>query len=261
MPILKPEYFVEVHVYGCAFDIRANDVPIFANPEGRGGALEIPLNNWIRPGRNVLSWALGPMGRERRIDSGASCEAIVFVRPMNPTRDDRQEVARLQYLPAAPSDPSASIARNEKAFDAEVPFAASRWFSAAVIGDTKGAYAQVLIELRRLHSLLKDRRIDEVMAFMAIKNEELAQSIYMTREQRSRDARREIERCFARNMELLPLEEDRARFSLVGGGRLAAMTRPDGRSILRFREREGTLSAAISAYFCRSAEQGWIWIR
>ena len=224
MSILKPEYFAEVHVYGCAFDIRANDVPIFANAEGHGGALELPLNNWIRPGQNVISWTLGPMGKEPHLGSDTSCEVMVFVRTMNhPTRDDRWEVARLRYVPAEPPAPPVSVARDEVVFEADVPFAASRWFNAPVIDYIDVAREQVLSEFRRLHSLLGGRRIDEVMSLMALKNEELAQAIYITAEQRSRDARREIERCLAGKMELLPLEHEHARFSMLGGGRLATM--------------------------------------
>src|SRR5262249_11909265 len=128
---VEPFYTVKLTAYGCRYDVRLNDAPLYEDQEGDSAGLEIPANEWLRDGENTLSFYLQPLPGEADFDKRTDVEAILYVREMGQAKEQRQELMRLTYVHAEQSDEAAApqpLRFFEKAFTLRLPFAPWRWF-------------------------------------------------------------------------------------------------------------------------------------
>jgi hypothetical protein len=259
----RPFYTVQVTLYGCAYDIRLNDGPVFESAEGYPGTVELPANPWLKHGDNTLSLLLRPMPGVPTFDRDTDCEAVVYVRESGQERSERTEVTRLRYAFAtggpAPQPGSAEPLRVDKTFALQLPrLPRWRWLSSRPIRDPGAALRQLASELETWHGLLRTGDVEALLATQALRDEEMAAAYYQPPEVRRTETRRELEELVSgADGRLADLSTTDLTLRVFGGGRLARLDDPEGESPIHFLQSGSLLVTYLPLVFTQSTEGRW----
>jgi hypothetical protein len=259
----RPFYTVQVTVYGCAYDIRLNDGPVFESAEGYPGTVELPANPWLKHGDNVLSLLLLPMPGAPTFDRDTDCEAVVYVREAGQDRSQRTEVTRLRYAFAtggpAPQPGGAEPLRVHKVFPLHLPrLPRWRWLSSHPIRDPGAVLRQLTAELEAWHGLLRTGNVEALLTTQTLRDEEMAAASYQVPEARRASTRREVEGLVrGADGTLADFSAKDLTLRVFGGGRLARLDDAEGESPIHYSQSDSTLVTYLPLVFTQSTEGRW----
>lgn len=256
---VRPYYTVQVTSYGCAPDVRLNDGPLYEEPEGLPGTVEVPANEWLRDGDNTLGFYLQPVRGETDFDERLDFQAVVYVREIDQDKEQRREVTRLAYTWADHgAGQSAPLILRERPFFAALPWPRWPWMSGVPILDRDRALAQLRAEVQAFHARLATGDVDAILAGLRQRDEDNARAYYAPVEEVQATTRQEFASLVSDpSWELMPIDPDRLTLRLFGKGRLARLDTPDGESPLCYWQREPGLTTYLSLVFHRRSRGDW----
>jgi hypothetical protein len=96
----QPFTSVNIDITGCTYQVLINDVPIMENADGLPVQVTIPVNEWMRSGKNTFSMRLGPVEDANKLaEDGQSCKATaeLLLRESSAPKSDNIVISKLSY--------------------------------------------------------------------------------------------------------------------------------------------------------------------
>lgn len=252
----KPWYTVKIDVSGCGYDIRVNDCPVMADRDGRAVIVEMPVNQWILGGDNLLS-----AEAVRTPGDPGKCSAQVWVREFE--RGAGSMVAELSLVVPPAGDTGEPVLRRQAPFAAQIPFALWRWANVppGEIGpDDREA---VLQQAAGIWNAMAAGNLPLVQQYLLTKSDEICQSRYQTESMRQQELAMQFEDLFDHSQwELAPLDIGDAVLSPYGEKRLFKLTdEVTGDSPVFFISKDSTLATYMDLFFYKDHDALWRIIR
>lgn len=267
-PPNRPLYTLATDAAGCLFDVRINDCPVLSDSEGNAVTTNMPINQWLRNGANVLTLALErpPMGT-------GECKAEVLVGDVGSWPQPGYPIGSLTRaapalpegwdLPDAPPLWPPRVVKAHLTFRASLPGPPWRWDQAPPAVLLQSDCAAILVEARELWQALERRDRARVEQLFALRNRELGPARFQTPEERRGEFMGTMDDLLdPAEWRLMPLDEQDLEYRSYAHGRLVHLVDAvTGESPVFFTDSKQVLASWLDLFFFKDSDRKWRIIR
>ena len=274
--IEEPILTVQIDLEQCVFDIRFNDVPLLADPEGLPVNVEIPVNHWAMSGANTLSMKLSPYPDKEQLSPEAKCTLTLFGRQNLAPRETRRQITEMGWpkpgvagpeekqsieISAAEIEPDQPEGRVVLTRDITMPLNLPQWawLASEEIPEDDETLEALVPEYEKIWKALSEGDAESPVALSATKVAELCAAYYVSQEEME-DELEYRNLVDDEEVSLWDWKPDKVSLEVFGQGRLARLAREDGQSPIVFVCNDGTAAHYLDLIFCKGPE-GWTLIR
>jgi len=272
----RPYFTAQLESSDCRYEVRVNDVPV---EQGEGCVTcEIPLNQWVFTGDNILELIVRPEDAEAKSfeEAKARCKITIYQRESGSQRETRQEITGLSFgfgagetgFEDSPkfSEPGAvtviskepALRHARRKVPLKTPFPRWTCLSVPEIPANDPMRDSLILEYRRFWSLLNARDVRGADEAMKVNAKEMRAAYYMDSLEASLD---DLDvRDFLADPEIaLELFDTKdLKLQVFGYGRMARLAGSDGKSPIIFLM--GPMKIHLDLIYCQT-KRGWVMVR
>ncbi len=289
----KPYFMVGIKVSGCLYDIRINDVTVTEEIRGLPMSADLPVNQFMLSGKNLLSMHLRPIGEETELSPSAEVSASLLIRQSGTPRESNQTIASLRYRAGreeledriAGSTPTGKkdstngflssdtgdvnvdsieslstpdgkgvIIRREIELTTSIPRWA--WLDSDDIPETEETRKELSLQYQKIWDLLKSGNVQgKLPPLFAERTKELATAFYSSEPEMAPNGLEEV--VANQEYEIADMYLDHALFRILGKGKLARFLFWNGMPLINFNHKTEEMSKNFEIMFRKS---GGDWI-
>ena len=250
----KPNYYLSFEIYGCAFNLMVNNIPIFQSRKKKGVSFKYPINSYIFTGRNELGVTLTPPFEQQFLSDEAKCKiSIIFIDEEDIERKPTEVLSHTSPVFEAASPNSIYLFKNP--FPVEVPFPNPLWMKSVNLADIPQIKYALLEEYLKIHKLMNNKDVNGILNLILIRQNEVAKCLYIEG--------KEIQENLSDGL-VKDLNDSHFRLCEIDGrlfeikfyayGKLTRLEGDKGESPLKFRDEENKLTATYDFLFCMNPE-------
>ncbi len=246
-------YSLQVDAISAGYDIRINDIPVYADPNGNPVSVEFPINHFLITGLNILQVSISPAKHETEFVNHSLTEFKIYSREISDLTVNRKLIASAKFP---------DYINNEKLKKAVIPskteFTASLlldtpvWSTAPVLKLNEETINEALGIYKEFFNALKSKNLDAILKLTQIKNKVFADCFYTSLNNNVNRVRDSIKGEFDDSFNhLTDFDIQKKIPELHAFGKLVSIKNDEGRSPLYFYNSETGISTEYEIYLCR----------
>jgi len=262
-----PDHYIRIQVFGCRFDVRVNDGPVFSDQEGNPVVTQLPVNSWLVNGKNELSAILSPLPKNSSFSKSVSVKLEVFSVGNNLPGTENRIISKILFSHSdIGSGKEFKTIGNAIHLNADFELTQKvpvwNWLNGHKVESDEKTKLSLVKETKRFHALLKKKDMDGVTKFIAKRDMELAVAQNLTFEKKRADSRKSYEEQMDDSLfKLQDLELGYLELRVFGNGRLARLDAFDGGPPIIYEGIKEPVWARFPLIFYQSSKGRWEVIR
>lgn len=175
----EPYYLVDFNSSICNFDILINDMPAFSHHVGGAVSSHIPINHFILENglQNIKINVLPLKGEESLRTDGFITIKVFSYDASTDNYDNTVDVFKYEKLDF--SENNLPVVNSTHDFKAEVNYLINGWKNSEQLNTSTLNKYDIEKYFRFIHSLFKDRNVDELYNEMMVRFDEIDTSMYL----------------------------------------------------------------------------------
>jgi len=259
----SPYYSLTVDCYGCCFKVLINDFPVTRKFDGNGMTTTFPINPLIRNGKNSLRIQMFPHpDHPVSLTKLSTAEGILWLAANNDLAN-RTQIASFKS-PVFSDEEGKSVLppfyEVVGEFQAKVPFADHFHLQSRIIPKQADLLSRLRAEYTNVWKSLQARDTGSFLQKSAIKELELARSLFITKGEREEYVRSAFQNYYS-DLELIDLHFQYYQPGFYANGSVVCLEDELGDQPLVFVNRKAGSSTYIQIYFSQNAQGELVIVR
>ncbi len=245
-------YTLQINAISACFDIKINDIPLYADNEGKPTSVEFPINHLLINGINILQVSVSPAKHESEFVDHTKTNFEIYYRDINDVRENRQLLASAEF-PDYHNDEKLkqSVISSKKEFKATLLLDAPLWSTSPVLKLNEQTVSEIMDIYKEYHKALKNKNVDAIFRLTGIKNKVYADSVYKNLNSHLNSLRESYAETFEDPAnELIDFDIQVKKPELHAFGKLVTIINDENRSPLQYYNAESGITTAFPIYLC-----------
>jgi hypothetical protein len=243
----QPYYMIDFSASACMFEIRVNDYPIITWDVRGQVATMMPINNAIlATGEQTISATILPIFGELSLDSNAELKFNIKLFDVENSFVFQKQFADYKFEPIG--DKLLPVLHYTSTFTAKVPYTLTAWKNGRTLNNDDKTRTKLREAYNQIAELITSKKYDLFKKITLNRERNMAVSMYLSDEE-SADRIDSLIAEFKNGFQMMPISDD-AVMHLYANGKVAALKKPNGTSVLvlHSKETEEKLMLDISFY-------------
>ena len=242
-------YTLQINCISACFEIKVNDIPLYAERKGKPTSVELPLNHFLLSGKNQFKIIISPAKHEIEFQKHSQTDFELFVRDIDDLRENRVSMAVAEF-PDYKNDESlkSSTLSTSKDFQVSGSFY-PKWVSCSVLTLNGSLIRDVNSIYRSYFNLLNQRDIGKILQLTGIKVNDYADAYYLSKEEQQQKIEESLMEVFEeKSYILIDFDKQATTPQLHGFGKVVSLINVDNRSPLQFFNMETRITKSYPIY-------------
>lgn len=251
----QPYYMIDFSAAACSFEIRVNDIPVFALEIKGQISSNIPVNYAIlQSGRQTISSRVLPLTGNAVLEAGAELRYNIQLFDVMDGFEFKEQISGYKSPAISPGE-MIPVFTNSMSFDATVPYTTGKWTNGLNLRNINRLDEQLRHAYNQVAVTIDSGDYELFKEAIAQREARMKTSMYLT-DQESDARLNALIRDFRSGFGIMPVTED-AVTVFSGYGKMASLQRPGGGSALYFynKETQEELMLDVAFYLPEGAQQ------
>lgn len=251
-PLNQPVYTLQIDTISACYEIKVNDIPLYAESEGSPTAVELPINHLLLKGLNSLQVVISPAKHEKEFVGHTKTTFEIYYRDINDLRTNRKLVTSAKFPDYLKNNElKKSVIPSKTEFQASLSLEAPAWSNSPVLELNKQTINEALGVYREYFNALKSKNIEAILKLTNIKNKVYADSLYTGLNVYINRVRESFKAEFENPLNELTDFDIQVKIPhLHAFGKLVTIMNDEGRSPLYFYDTDTGVSTEYEIYLC-----------
>lgn len=245
-------YTIQIDSISACFNVKINDIPLYADDEGKPTSAEFPINHLLVNGLNILQVTISHAKHESGFVDHTKTDFQIYCRDINDDRENRQLITSVEF-PDYHNDENLkqAVIPSRKEFKAVLPLDTPLWSTSSVLKLNEPTVNQIMDIYREFHKALKTKNTDTVFRLTGIKNKVYADSVYKSLNTHLNTLREAFAETFDDPAnELIDFDIQLKKPQLHAFGKLVTLMNDEDRSPLQYYNAESGVTTSYQVYLC-----------
>lgn len=249
MALTQPFYTLNFDSSGVFFDVAINGITFFSFKNAGSSKVEIPVNEWVKNGKNVVTVIIKPRAGTLFFTDGEGIKLTAYCKDIS--LKDPNKISLSQV-----STPEKWDAKGINLFTVELEFSSETPYDNSPLYHTPVFYPELKETLpgingfyQNLWNILQSRNIDHFMKLIKFRNKALASAYYEDFFTFELDIKKKFAELFEdNNFELWPLDLEKTIVVYNSGNTIANLILANGKSAIAFVNRKESITNYLPFY-------------
>ncbi len=250
-------YSLQINTISACFDIKINDIPLYADRQGKPTAVEFPINHLLIKGLNILQVSISPAKHENEFADHSKTNFEIYSRDINDAMEKRILIAAAEF-PDYINDEKLKKATipSKKEFLASLLLEAPLWSTAPVFKLNEQTINEIMTIYREYFNALKSKNTDAVFKLTRVKDKVYADTSYQSLNTHLNKLREDFKEIFEDPAnQHIDFDIQKKKPELHAFGKLITIMNDENRSPLLFYNGDTGVSTSYKIYLCMKDEK------